>query len=181
MPKDDGDDPTLVVQVAGGDMRALARLYDRYAGTLMALARRILGDVREAEDLVQDLFLEVWRQAGDYDGARGTVRAWIMMRMRSRALDRRKSPRIARRSPLEDLPLAQTASGDDPSLAADRSRVRRALGDLPAEQRLVLLLAYFEGMSSSEIAERERLPLGTVKSRLAAGMQKLRVSLEMKS
>jgi RNA polymerase sigma-70 factor (ECF subfamily) len=104
-----------------------------------------------------------------------------MMRMRSRALDRRKSPRIARRSPLEDLPLAQTASGDDPSLAADRSRVRRALGDLPAEQRLVLLLAYFEGMSSSEIAERERLPLGTVKSRLAAGMQKLRVSLEMKS
>ncbi|HKA88886.1 MAG TPA: sigma-70 family RNA polymerase sigma factor [Haliangiales bacterium] len=179
--RDDGDDPTLVTRVAGGDTGALARLYDRYAGMLLALARRMLGDAREAEDLVHDLFLEVWRAAGDYDGARGTVRAWILMRLRSRALDRRKSPRLARRSPLDDAPVGDMAAPDDPSMAADRSRVRRALVGLPAEQRLVLELSYFEGLSSSEIAERETLPLGTVKSRLAAGMQKLRVSLEMKA
>jgi RNA polymerase sigma-70 factor (ECF subfamily) len=170
-----------VARVAGGDQTALGRLYDRYVATLLALARRMLGDAREAEDLVHDLFLEVWRQAGDYDGARGSVRAWILMRLRSRALDRRKSPRLARRSSLDDAPIASLESADDPSIAADRSRVRRALGGLPGEQRLVLELSYFEGLSSSEIAERETLPLGTVKSRLAAGMHKLRAALEIDS
>ena len=180
-PRDDGDDRALVARVAGGDQTALGRLYDRYVATLLALARRMLGDAREAEDLVHDLFLEVWRQAGDYDGARGSVRAWILMRLRSRALDRRKSPRLARRSSLDDAPIASLESADDPSIAADRSRVRRALGGLPGEQRLVLELSYFEGLSSSEIAERETLPLGTVKSRLAAGMHKLRAALEIDS
>ena len=178
-PAAEQDDPGLVAQIAGGDRKALAELYDRYSAVLLALARRMLRDAREAEDLLHDLFLEVWRQAGDYDGARGSVRAWIMMRLRSRALDRRKSPRLARRSPLEDAPQRDTISHDDPSETADRPVVRRALLDLPAEQRLVLELAYFEGLSTSEIAERESIPLGTVKSRLAAGMNKLRACLEI--
>jgi RNA polymerase sigma-70 factor (ECF subfamily) len=167
---------------AAGDRSCLAALYDRYAPALLAIGRRILGDRREAEDLLHDVFLEVWRHAADYDQSRGTVRAWLLMRMRSRALDRRKAAAFAKRA---DLPAPETIAdavgeqhgGEDPALGADREAVRRALAQLPAEQRQVLELGYFEGLSSSEIAERVRAPIGTVKSRVAAALSKLRAGL----
>jgi RNA polymerase sigma-70 factor (ECF subfamily) len=148
----------------------------------LAIGRRILGDRREAEDLLHDVFIEVWRQAADYDESRGTVRAWLLMRMRSRALDRRKAAAFSKRA---DLPapdaiaaaVGDSHSGEDPELGADRDAVRRALAELPAEQRQVLELGYFEGLSSSEIAERVRAPIGTVKSRVAAALTKLRQGL----
>jgi RNA polymerase sigma-70 factor (ECF subfamily) len=172
-------DVTLISGAAAGDRDCLAGLYDRYAPALLAIGRRILGDRREAEDLLHDVFIEVWRQAADYDESRGTVRAWLLMRMRSRALDRRKAAVFSKRA---DLPapdqvadaVGDARSGEDPALAPDRDAVRRALAELPAEQRQVLELGYFEGLSSSEIAERVRAPIGTVKSRVAAALSKLR-------
>jgi RNA polymerase sigma-70 factor (ECF subfamily) len=178
----DKGDVTLISGAAAGDRECLAGLYDRYAPALLAIGRRILGDRREAEDLLHDVFIEVWRQAGDYDESRGSVRAWLLMRMRSRALDRRKAAAFSKRA---DLPapeaiaaaVGDSHSGEDPELGADRDAVRRALAELPADQRQVLELGYFEGLSSSEIAERVRAPIGTVKSRVAAALSKLRQGL----
>jgi len=181
---DDKVDAHLVSGAAAGDRDCLAALYDRYAPALLAIGRRILGDRREAEDLLHDVFIEVWRQAGDYDQSRGSVRAWLLMRMRSRALDRRKAAVFSKRA---DLPTPEAVadavgdpvSGEDPALGPDRQAVRRALAQLPAEQRQVLELGYFEGLSSSEIAERVRAPIGTVKSRVAAALSKLRAAVEV--
>ena len=171
-------DVSLIRGAADGDRDCLAGLYDRYSPALLAIGRRILGDRREAEDLLHDVFLEVWRQASDYDEARGSVRAWLLMRMRSRALDRRKAAVFSRRA---DLPpsdsVAEPPASEDPALGADRDVVRRALASLPNEQRLVLELGYFEGLSSSEIAERVSAPIGTVKSRVAAALSKLRAGI----
>jgi RNA polymerase sigma-70 factor (ECF subfamily) len=169
-------DATLVRAIANGDRDSLARLYDRYAPGLMAVGQRILGDRREAEDVLHDVFLEVWRAAADYDEERGSVRAWLIMRMRSRSLDRRKAAGFARVVPLEERGDSTRAS-DDPSVAPDRERVKRALAELPADQRQVLELGYFEGLSSTEIAARIDTPVGTVKSRVAAALGKLRAVL----
>ena len=177
----DKGDVSLIGGAAAGDRDCLAALYDRYASALLAIGRRILGDRREAEDLLHDVFIEVWRQAGDYDESRGSVRAWLLMRMRSRALDRRKSAAISKRAdlPAPDAVADAHDNGEDPALGPDRQAVRRALAQLPAEQRQVLELGYFEGLSSSEIAERVRAPIGTVKSRVAAALSKLRAAVEV--
>jgi len=178
----DKGDVSLISGAAAGDRDCLAALYDRYAPALLAIGRRILGDRREAEDLLHDVFIEVWRQAAAYDQARGSVRAWLLMRMRSRALDRRKSAAMSKRA---DLPAPDAVAdtdvngGEDPALGPDRQAVRRAMEQLPAEQRQVLELGYFEGLSSSEIAERLRAPIGTVKSRVAAALSKLRAAVEV--
>jgi RNA polymerase sigma-70 factor (ECF subfamily) len=171
----DGD-MLLVRGVAGGDRAAFARLYDLYSPLLFALGIRILRDRREAEDLLHDVFLEVWKTAADYDPERGKVRTWLLIRMRSRALDSLKSARVSRRASGDEAAYEQVAS-DDPSQAPDQQRIRRALAELPSEQRSVLELAYFEGLSCSEIAERESVPIGTVKSRTAAALAKLRARI----
>lgn len=172
-------DAELVRSVAKGDRAALAQLYDRFAPILLAVATRILGERREAEDLLHDVFLEVWRQAADYDAARGSVRAWIMIRLRSRALDRRKSAGVARSVPLDAAEHVddREVGGEDPTFGPDRAAIRRALATLPEEQRTVLELGYFEGLSSSEIAARIEAPVGTVKSRVAAALAKLRAGM----
>lgn len=172
----DDDDALIVRAVANGDRAALARLYDRYASILLALALRIIRDRREAEDLLHDVFLEVWRSAKDYDLTRGRVRTWLIIRMRSRALDVTKSARVSRRSGDPEVLDRMVAEGDVTG-SPDRQRVRTALAELSADQRQVLELAYFDGQSCSEIAERIGIPIGTVKSRLAAGLGKLRQSL----
>lgn len=176
---DNGEDAQLVAAMCNGNRDALAALYDRYATLLLAVATRILADRRESEDLVHDVMLEVWRHAADYDLTRGTVRAWILIRLRSRALDRKKSvgaTRVVAVDP-ERLHEQRDMNAEDPAFGPDRTAVRRALAALPEEQRTVLELGYFEGLSSSEIAERIDAPIGTVKSRVAAALAKLRAGL----
>lgn len=137
----------------------------------------MLGHPREAEDLLHDVFLEAWRNAGQFDAARGTARAWLVTRMRSRALDRRRSAgwsRASRPDPAAPEPVAPPV---DPTAGTERARLRAAVRGLPPPQRTVLELAYFDGLSSTEIAERLGVPVGTVKSRTAAAMAHLRDAL----
>lgn len=172
-------DVELVAALARGDRAALAALYDKYAGFLMSLAVRIVRERREAEDLLHDVFLEAWRTAVDYDPTRGRVRTWLAIRMRSRALDRQKSARVSRASSLggDDPAIEQLASDAEVEGGPDQQRLRAALGGLSADQRQVVELAYFEGLSCSEIATRTTAPIGTVKSRMAAAMARLRAAL----
>jgi RNA polymerase sigma-70 factor, ECF subfamily len=173
------DDVALVSAMARGDSAALALLYDRHAGSMLALAQRIVGRGAEAEDVIHDVFLEAWRHSADYDEARGTVKSWLLLRTRSRSLDVQKSARVSKQArSLDDSWLDELADQSAEGAAGpDRMRVRRVLVALPAEQREVLLLGYFEGLSSSEIATRVGVPIGTVKSRVAAALAALRGAL----
>ena len=165
------EDAKLVAAMAAGDRSALAALYDRYAGVLLGVAIRIVRERREAEDLLHDVFLEAWRAAKDFDPKRGRVRTWLAIRMRSRALDQRKSARVSRNAGDAGLELVpDDAAPTNP----DHSQVRAAIADLGADQQRVVELAYFDGLSCSEIAVRISIPVGTVKSRLAAALRALR-------
>lgn len=170
----DAEDVAFVAAMARGDRDAMAGLYDRHASALLGLAMRIVRDRREAEDLLHDVFLEAWRHAKDFDPKRGRVRTWLAIRMRSRALDHQKSARVSRNAGdvgLDIVPDERERSNPD------HSRVRQVLASLDANQRRVVELAYFEGLSCSEIAARIAIPIGTVKSRIAAGLAHLRQSL----
>jgi RNA polymerase sigma-70 factor, ECF subfamily len=174
LPSDDSDDEALVAAMAAGDRSALATLYERHASLLLGLALRIVREKREAEDLLHDVFLEAWRSAKDFDPGRGRVRTWLAIRMRSRALDLQKSARVSRNTGDAGLDLVvDEAEGTSP----DHRRVRSALAELGQDQRRVLELAYFEGLSCTEIAERVSIPVGTVKSRIAAGLDRLRAGM----
>lgn len=178
---DNAEDAGTVRAIAGGDKRALSHLYSRYSSQLLALGIRMLGVKSEAEDLLHDVFLEVWKRAGDYDPARGTVRAWLCLRMRSRALDRKKSPRMARAVAWDDARANETeAPAMDPGLRMERERVRTALAALSTEQKDVVDLCYFAGLSTAEAAERLACPVGTVKSRLSSARDRLRAALDDK-
>ena len=176
---DPARDAELVQEMARGKTDALAKLYDLHAPVMLALAHRILGSKNDAEDLVHDVFLEAWRRAADYDPERGTVRAWLVLRTRSRAIDSKKSAKVSRTVSVGDTGWLERLLGgaEDVSGSADRDLVRRTLRELPEDQRIVLLLGYFEGLSSSEIAARLATPIGTVKSRVAKGLSRLREAL----
>ena len=171
VPDSDAEDAALVAAMARGDREALAKLYERHAGVLLGLALRIVRERREAEDLLHDVLLEAWRAAKDFDPKRGRVRTWLAIRMRSRALDLQKSARVSRNA--GDAGLEVVVDEAERS-SPDHARVRAALAELGEDQRKVVELAYFDGLSCSEIATRIAIPIGTVKSRLAAGMQRLR-------
>ena len=178
-----------MLAVAGGDRKALASLYDRHAGSMLGLGVRVLRSRESAEDVLHDVFLEVWRRAHTYDRTRASVRGWLFLMMRCRALDRRKSAAVARSTSLDATGLDAVAakssitsgspnvSGDAAQNAVDHKRAVAALARLPEAQQAVLVLGYFEGLSSSEIASELGVPIGTVKSRVAAAMRALRETL----
>ncbi|MCU0682343.1 MAG: sigma-70 family RNA polymerase sigma factor [Polyangiaceae bacterium] len=175
-------DAALMQAVAAGDRAALARLYDEYSDRLLALARRLLRNPREAEDLVHDVFIEVWRHAGEYSAERGSARSWLVVRLRSRAIDRLKSTGYSRvmcvdGEALERSIVSQQPPPSAPSFDFEGEKVRQAVEALPADQRAVLELSYFEGLSLAEAAERLGAPLGTIKSRLARALTRLRQDL----
>ena len=165
--------------MARGDESAMADLYDRHARAIYSLALRMLADAAEAEDVVQDVFTQAWRQAGLYDAARAPVIGWLIVMARARTLDRLRArrSRIALGGPGPDpADLADAAPG--PELQAigreQGSRVRAALAALSAAQREAIELAYYNGLSQSDIAARLKQPLGTVKTRMRSGLLRLR-------
>jgi RNA polymerase sigma-70 factor (ECF subfamily) len=171
-------DAGLLAALARGDKQALGQLYDRQGPLLLALGLRILGDRAVAEDVLHDVFLEAWHHAREFDPARGTVRAWLVTRMRSRCLDRRTTATRQQRL-AEDAARQQdtTASPEQAAAPVDGVRVRTQLGALSPDLAAVVELAYFDGLSSSEIARRLQIPIGTVKSRMARALESLRQAL----
>ena len=169
------DDIDALRRMADGDTQALGELYDRYAALLLGLGLRILRSRREAEDLLHDVFVEAFQHAGDYLPERGSVRGWLLLRMRSRCLDRARSHGFSRAEALLEEPSCDAGAGIEHRL--DAARVRALLTELPSAQREVLELGYFRGMSFAEIADQLGLPLGTVKSRVHAALGTLRVEL----
>ncbi len=166
----------LVRRLVDGDKPALSQLYKRLGPTAFALALRLLGSWREAEDVLHDVFIEAWQKVHTYDPRRGSVRSWILIRTRSRALDRLRSPARTRSSSLDEMHDGQrpVLESEDPAGAADRSAVRAAVAALPQSKREVLEMAYFGGLSSTEISKDLGIPVGTVKSRVRAGLVELR-------
>jgi RNA polymerase sigma-70 factor (ECF subfamily) len=156
--------------MAAGDRGAVAELYARHVRALFVLARSMLKNQQEAEDLIHDVFLEAWRRSADYSAERGTVRAWLFMRARSRALDRLKSAG-------RPLTVLSDTVCPSPSASDDQGRVRDLLSKMPVIQQQVLILGYFEGLSTSEIAAKLGVPAGTVKSRTRAALGALRTIL----
>lgn len=177
-------DVELLHAITRGDEQALAQLYDRYRSILFGLLMRILNSRAEAEDVLQEIFLQVWRQARDFDAARGKVFTWLVTLTRSRAIDRLRAlgsrSRTIEEATRGAVDLITDAEQD--AIYAERGQiVRTALEELSEEQRQVLLMAYFDGFSQSEIAEKLASPLGTVKTRMRAGMTKLREILNLQA
>jgi RNA polymerase sigma-70 factor, ECF subfamily len=167
----------LIRRMAGGDRDAFVRFYDACAPLAWGLLRRMFADPGEAAEVLQDVFWELWRSAGDYDPARGSPEAWVTVRARSRAIDRLRS--VRRRETMFPASLDEAGAADPgaadpaPSVVA-RESVRGALRALPDGQREVIELAYLRGLTHSEIATRLAQPLGTVKTRMRLGMERLR-------
>ena len=179
------EDQRSLRRVADGDSGGLGALYDRHGRSVYSLALRILGDESDAEEVTQDVFAQAWRRAAQYDESRGTVAAWLLVMARTRAIDRFRARRVRPEGRVHDddgLTLQQLpATAPDAAselLAVERGQhVRRALEALPFLQRMAIELAYFEGLSQREIAERLEQPLGTVKTRMRLGLLKLRDAL----
>ena len=174
-------DIELLHAVAQGDEAALARLYDAYRVILFGLLVRILNSREEAEDILQDVFIQVWRRAKDFDETRGRPFTWLVTLARSRAIDRLRMlgarQRLVTGAAQEQTEVVSDALSDT-LRTAQRETIQRALAKLPDEQRSALMLAYFDGLTQSEIASKLNTPLGTVKTRMRTGMQKLRALLE---
>ncbi|MCA1632455.1 MAG: sigma-70 family RNA polymerase sigma factor [Acidobacteria bacterium] len=176
-PEQDQADAQLLYAVARGDERAFAALYDQYSSILFGLMLRILHSRPEAEDVLQEVFLQVWQQAPSFDASRGRPFTWLVTLARSRAIDRLRATgsreRTAQKSG-EEAPRIEEEAADVALLRDEEGAVvRRALGELSEEQRSTLMLAYLDGMSQTEIAEKTGQPLGTVKTRTRAGLKKL--------
>jgi RNA polymerase sigma-70 factor (ECF subfamily) len=170
-------DRVLLARVASGDMAALRVLYEEHVGRAMAIAMRVLRNQPEAEDVVQEAFLEVWRRAEQFDDRRGGVAAWVVTIARSRAIDRLRSTGTTSRAVEAAsgalIPTPEVLPCEQVDRRRDELRVAAALDQLPAEQREAIALAYFEGLSQSEIAAKTGNPLGTVKMRVKLAMAKL--------
>jgi RNA polymerase sigma-70 factor (ECF subfamily) len=177
-PNDEGhSDGDVLARIAARDDAALGELYERYSGLAFGLAYRVLRDRGQAEDVVQEAFLSIWRRAGTFDSARGSARGWLTSIVHHAAVDRRRG-RFRHQQDEVDIEdhawrLADDDVWEDVSRRLDRELVRRALAQIPTEQRETLELAYFGGLTQAEIAAQTGEPLGTVKSRARLGLRRL--------
>ena len=174
------NDVDLLKAIAAHDEVALAQLYDRYRVILFGLLMRILNNREEAEDVLQEVFLQVWRKAGDFDENRGRPFTWLVTLGRSRGIDRLRT--LAARERVVEAGAREATeeisdAANDAFRSEQRGLVNDALAQLPDEQKRPLMLAYFDGLTQSEIAARLGAPLGTVKTRMRTGLMKLREQL----
>ena len=173
-------DENLIRRILSGDETALGILYDRYGGLVYSVSKHVLGDSGAAEEVLQDIFHQLWRTASSFDPARGSLSSWLLVMARNRSIDRAR-----RRTPPVGQEIAETVHG--PSLDLESAvaqndmaaRLRAALQALPEPQRVALELAYFEGLTQSEIAKRTGDPLGTVKTRLRTALASLRKAFDI--
>ena len=166
-------DVEVVSAIRSGDESAMAYLYDKYSSIVYSVALRVLADTGAAEDVLQEVFMQFWRNPGAFDASRGNLAPWLAVIARNRAIDS-----LRRRQPETDIEDVIVSVEPDLAGDAERSRamekVRSALGSMPAPQRSALEMAYFEGLTHTEIAEKTGEPLGTVKTRIRAGLIALR-------
>jgi RNA polymerase sigma-70 factor (ECF subfamily) len=175
----------LLRRMAGGDRDALAELYDRLSRPLYATARHILNDASEAQDVVHDVFLALWENAGSFDAGRGAAFSWAVTLTRNRSIDRLRTrtnrARLLASSSPDDLGYGSNpgdiGTGDRAELVERADAVRSAVDALPAEQKRALELAFFSGLTQKEIAEKLNEPIGTIKARIRRGLIKLRDKL----
>jgi RNA polymerase sigma-70 factor (ECF subfamily) len=170
-------DQALMQRVLARDESALGDLYDRYNGLVYSVVLRVLHDEGAAEEILQDIFFQLWEKAGQFDSSRGSLPAWLLVIARNRAISRLRRHNPAESDDREDTVLALPSPyhlESEVARAQLLGRVRSALGELPASQREALELAYFEGMTHSEIAERTGEPLGTIKTRLRSAVETLK-------
>lgn len=175
--------PAIVSRVAAGEEAALGQLYDVTSPKVFGLAYRILREREGAEEVTLDVYAQVWREAARYDPARGSAMSWLLAIARTRAIDSLRSRRSLREleQPLESAPEPAVGNGDPEASAAERARAaraRRALEQLPAEQRRAIETAFFGGLSHTEAAAVLGIPLGTVKTRIRTGLGTLRRLLQ---
>ena len=177
------EESLLLVQIARKDQTALAKLYDRYGRPSYALAYKILGSVEEAEEVVLDVFSQIWQKAATYDPSRSRADTWLFMLTRSRSLDRlrvlQRTVRAAQAC-MEDAKISTDyiAEPMEDAMIEERSeQVKAALETLPAEQRIALELAYYQGLTCAAIAAKTGIPTGTIKTRIRLGISKLRQAL----
>jgi RNA polymerase sigma-70 factor (ECF subfamily) len=167
------DDGRLVARIRAGDQQAMSELYDRYAKVVYAVALRVLQETSAAEDILQEIFLQLWRNPDAFDASRGSLAAWFAVISRHRAIDR-----LRKRRPEVDIETCLIAGGPDVSDEAERGliveKVRSVLAEMSPDQRTALELAYFQGLTHTEIAEKTGEPLGTIKTRIRSGLQHLR-------
>jgi RNA polymerase sigma-70 factor, ECF subfamily len=173
------DDRALLRAIADRDRDALRQLYTRHSGVLFALAFKILSDRTEAEDVLQDAFIQIWKTASSYDDGRGKPLGWFIMLTRSRAIDhlrsRKTRSRLTESAASDESSVNAVATPADQALVSESQQaVRNALNILPTDQRVPIEMAYFGGMTQFEIAQKLSQPLGTVKTRMRAGMMRLR-------
>ncbi len=172
-----GDDGSLLAAIRGGDEAAMAALYDRYSSIIYSVALRVLGETGAAEDVLQEVFLQLWRNPALFDSSRGQLAPWLAVIARNRAIDA-----LRKRRPETDIADVVVCVEPDMAGEADRAqameKVRGALGNMPSAQRSALEMAYFQGLSHSEIASKTGEPLGTIKTRIRSGLLTLRKVFE---
>ena len=174
------EDAALLGRVEQGDQQAMSDLFDRYSGMVYSVALRVLKDTGQAEDVMQDIFIQIWKKPGAFISGRGSLGAWLVVVARNRAIDS-----LRRRRPTDSVDDVVLASSTDLAAEAERNtlmeKVRATLNQLPPEQRKSVEMAYFEGLSHSEIAEKTGDPLGTVKTRIRLALITLRKAMQIKA
>jgi RNA polymerase sigma-70 factor (ECF subfamily) len=176
-PKGVSTDGAMMAAIRAGDQNAMALLYDRYSSIVYAVALRVLGDTGAAEDTLQEIFMQLWRNPALFDSSRGNLPAWLSVITRNRSIDA-----LRKRRP--EANIEEVVVSVEPDLASDTDRaralgkIRGALGDMAVAQRAVLEMAFFQGLTHTEIASKTGEPLGTIKTRIRAGLLALRKSLK---
>jgi len=170
---DAADEMRLIARLRAGDQQAMSEIYDRYSKVVYSVALRVLQDAAAAEDVLQDVFLQLWRKPDAFDASRGSLAAWLAVITRHRSIDR-----LRQRRPETDIEECVITSGPDLRDETERTlvveKIRGALAEMNPDQRTALEMAFFQGLTHSEIAEKTGEPLGTVKTRIRSGLQQLR-------